>query len=59
MMNKKRIIPSKLENPAKRGHGMPFPPTAQTALNVDLLQHALNVASQDYYTRNANLMRKK
>ena len=27
-------MPSKLENPAKRGHGIPFSPSAQTALNV-------------------------
>ena len=29
-----KFIPSKLENPSKRGHGIPFSPSAQTALNV-------------------------
>ena len=29
-----KFIPSKLEDPSKRNHGMPFMPTAQTALNV-------------------------
>ena len=31
-----KYMPSKLENPAKRKHGLPFPPTAQTALNVGI-----------------------
>ena len=29
-----KYMPSKLENPAKRKHGLSFPPTAQTTLNV-------------------------
>ena len=29
-----KFLPSKLENPSKRTHGMPFTPTAQTAINV-------------------------
>ena len=29
-----KLIPSKLENPSKRGHGIPFSPSAQMALNV-------------------------
>ena len=29
-----KFIPSKLENPSKRGHGIPFSPSAQMALNV-------------------------
>ena len=28
-----KFIPSKPENPSKCGHGMPFSPSAQTALN--------------------------
>ena len=29
-----KLLPSKLEDPFKRNHGMSFTPTAQTALNV-------------------------
>ena len=29
-----KFLPSKLENPDKRTHGIPFTPTAQTAINV-------------------------
>ena len=29
-----KFIPSKPENPSKRGHGIPFSPSAQMALNV-------------------------
>ena len=29
-----KFLPSKLEDPSKRNHGMSFTPTAQTALNV-------------------------
>ena len=29
-----KYLPSKLENPEKQPHGIPFPPTAQTAKNV-------------------------
>ena len=28
------FIPSKLENPSKRGHGISFSPSTQTALNI-------------------------
>ena len=31
-----KFLPSKLENSAKRNHGMPFAPTAKTALNVGI-----------------------
>ena len=31
-----KFLPSKLENSAKHNHGMPFAPTAQTALNVGI-----------------------
>ena len=31
-----KFLPSKLENPAKCNHGMPFTPTAQTAVNVGI-----------------------
>ena len=31
-----RYMPSKLENPAKRKHGLPFSPTGQTAPNVGM-----------------------
>ena len=31
-----RYMPSKLENPVKRKHGLPFSPTAQTALNFGM-----------------------
>ena len=31
-----RYMPSKLENPAKRKHGLLFSPTAQTAFNVGM-----------------------
>ena len=31
-----KYMPSKLENPAKRKHGLSFPPTAQTTLNVGI-----------------------
>ena len=34
--NPEKFLPSKLENPAKRNHGMPFTPTDQTALNVGI-----------------------
>ena len=34
---KEKYMPSKLEDPSKRNHGMPFPPTAQTASNVGVL----------------------
>ena len=34
---KEQYIPSMLENPSKRNHGMPFPPTAQTTSNVEVL----------------------
>ena len=32
-----KFIPSKLENPSKWGHGIPFSPSAQTALNVGII----------------------
>ena len=34
---KEKYMPSKLEDPSKRNHGMPFPLTAQTASNVGVL----------------------
>ena len=32
-----KYMPSKLENPAKRKHRLPFPLTAQTALNIGIM----------------------
>ena len=34
---KEQYMPSKLEDPSKRNHSMPFPPTAHTAFNVEVL----------------------
>ena len=34
---KEQYMPSKLEDPSKRNHGVPFPPTPQTVSNVGVL----------------------